>query len=115
MSDTLQEALIKSTDYSVPSAVADGHHSSDDISSTCMFMTLTRGHPLPRTVLNTHLIRGSFSLSSTLPTFNLPEMAQRMSDTLQLLVEVGLIQTKPEQMVMQSTPHPRFVARLRSG
>jgi len=31
----LKEALIKSTDYSVPSAVADGHHSSDDISSTC--------------------------------------------------------------------------------
>jgi len=64
MSDMLQEALIKSSDYSVPSAVADGHHSSDDISSTCMLMTLTRGHPLPRTVLNTHLIRGSFSLSS---------------------------------------------------
>jgi len=57
--DKLKEALIKSTDYSVPSAVADGHHSSDDISSTCMLMTLTRGHPLPRTVLNTHLIRGS--------------------------------------------------------
>ena len=56
--DKLKEALIKSTDYSVPSAVADGHHSSDDISSTCMLITLTRGHPLPRTVLNTHLIRG---------------------------------------------------------
>ena len=38
---------------------SDGHHSSDDISSTCMLMTLTRSHPLPRTVLNTHLIRGS--------------------------------------------------------
>jgi len=31
LSDMLKEALIKSTDYSVPSAVADGHHSSDDI------------------------------------------------------------------------------------
>jgi len=67
MIDKLKEDLIKSTDYSVPSAVADGHHSSDDISSTCMLMTLTRGHPLPRTLLNTHLIRGSFSLSVMIP------------------------------------------------
>ena len=62
--DKIEEALIKPTDYSVPSAVADGYHSSDDISSTCVLMTLTRGHPLPRTVLNTHLIRGSLRLSS---------------------------------------------------
>jgi hypothetical protein len=43
--------------YSVPFAVADGHHSSDDISSTSRRMTLSGGHPLPRTVLNSHLIR----------------------------------------------------------
>jgi len=38
---------------SVPFAVANGQDSSDDISSTCIPMTLSLGHSLPRTVLNT--------------------------------------------------------------